>query len=252
MWHTVAPRLAERFSVVCADLRGYGQSGKPATDPEHAAYSKREMAREMVEVMAALGHERFMVAGHDRGARVAYRMAFDHPERVEKLAVLDIVPIYNMWARMDARAARAAYHWLLLAQDAPLPERLIGGDPIFYLHNCLQRWAAPGFQYAPEALAAYEKSFSNPETIHASCEDYRAGATIDLVIDTEDYGKRKIGCPTLVLWGGGRAGGGRPETLDTWREWAADVRGKALPCGHFLPEEAPEETAAALGEFFGG
>ena len=250
MWHAVAPALAEQFTVVVPDLRGYGRSGKPAGGGDSSAYSKRTMAAEMVEVMRALGHTRFGVAGHDRGGRVAYRLAFDHPDVVTKLAILDIVPTYHMWQRMESRlGGLGGYHWYFLAQPEPLPEKLIAADPIYFLHNCLERWAGKGFQYAPEAMAEYERSFSDPGTIHGSCEDYRAGARIDVEIDTADYGVRKIRQPMLALWGGAR---GNRDDLPIWREWADDARGKALDCGHFLPEEDPKATTEALRDFFSG
>jgi haloacetate dehalogenase len=251
MWHAVAPGLASRFTVVAADLRGYGDSAKPPAGDGYAAYSKRQMARDMVEVMAALGFDRFSVAGHDRGGRVAYRMAFDHPAAVNRVATLDIVPTHAQWSAMDRGAALAGYHWLLLAQPAPLPERLIGGAPLFYLHDCLRRWAAPGFTFAPEAMAEYERAFSNPETVRATCDCYRAGAHIDFRIDGDDYGVRKIICPLLTLWGNGGVGRRRAGIVETWREWADDVRGLGIDCGHFLPEEAPGPVLAALLEFFG-
>ena len=252
-WHAVAPVLAERFTVVVPDLRGYGASGKPASDPEHLAYSKRTMAQDMVDVMVILGHGRYAVAGHDRGGRVAYRMALDHPERVTKLAVLDIVPTYATWEAMNWRSAIGSYHWQFLAQAEPLPERLIAADPVFYLHDTIARWANPGFVFDPDALAEYEAAFSNPATVHACCEDYRAGASIDYALDQADLGTRKITCPLLCLWGDrGRPVAGPDFRLPTWREWADDVSGGPVACGHFLPEEAPAETASRLLAFFAG
>lgn len=250
MWHAVAPALARDFTVVCPDLRGYGDSSKPGST-HGSAYTKRLMAQDMVEVMAALGFDRFSVAGHDRGARVSYRLALDHPAVVTKLATLDVVPTYIQWQRLETRrAALGGYHWLFLAQPEPLPEKLIASDPIFYLHNCLARWAGPGFTFAPEAMAEYERCFSDPAVVHGSCECYRAGATLDVDIDAADYGTRKISCPMLAIWGEGRSPGGRDDVLDAWKEWATDVRGLAVPCGHFIPEEAPETTIAALRSFF--
>lgn len=249
MWHAVAPMLAAKFTVVCPDLPGYGDSSKPPSVPGHLPYSKRGMAAELVAAMAALGFERFRLAGHDRGARVAYRMALDHPERVERLATLDIIPTYSTWEAMNWRAAMGSYHWQFLAQPAPLPETLIAADPVFYLRNTLARWAAPGFQFHPEALAEYERCFSNPETVRACCEDYRAGATTDHEIDAADYGKRKITCPMLALWGQ-RPGATARDMLPVWGEWAEDVRGGPVSSGHFLAEEAPEETGRLLGQFF--
>jgi haloacetate dehalogenase len=249
MWHAVAPVLAERFTVVCADLRGYGDSGKPEPGPGIVNYTKRAMARDMVEVMGRLGFPQFGVAGHDRGGRVSYRMALDHPGAVTKLATLDIVPTYVQWQTMATRqGGLGGYHWYFLAQPAPLPERLIGADPIYYLHNCLARWAAPDFTFDPAAMAEYERCFAKPEVVHGSCNCYRAGATLDVDIDAADYGKKKIACPMLALWGDRT--GRRPGLIPTWQEWADDVRGEALPCGHFLPEEAPAETTRALLAFF--
>ena len=251
MWHEIAGPLAERFTVVCADLRGYGDSGKPAGGGDYAAYSKRVMAQDMVEVMKALGFERFFAAGHDRGGRVAYRMALDHPDVVTKLATLDIVPTHAQWRSLDWRRSMGAYHWYFLAQPEPMPERLIGSDPVFYLHHLLPKWSATGFSFAPEAMAEYERCYSDPGTIHGSCEDYRAGATIDFAIDDADYGKRKIACPMLAIQGD-RGRGLDPAFLATWKEWADDVRAIGIASGHFLPEEAPGPTLAALLEFFGG
>ncbi len=212
IWHQVAPRLARRFTVIVPDLRGYGDSDRPPSDPLHVPYSKRAMAAEMVEVMRLLGHERFAVVGHDRGARVAYRMAFDHPQSVVKIASLDVVP--TLW-----------------------------------LDECLRRWAAPGFAFAPAALAEYRRCFADPAVVHATCEDYRAGATIDVEHDKADFGKRRIECKLLALWGEQGLARRSADPLVVWREWAADVRGGPVRCGHFLPEEAPEETASALEAF---
>jgi haloacetate dehalogenase len=249
MWHQVAPALAERCTVVCPDLRGYGDSGKPASDPEHAVYSKRATAREMVEVMAALGFARFLVAGHDRGGRVAHRLALDHPERVERMAVLDIVPTRTVFRATDQAIATGYYHWFFLIQPYGLPERLIGADPIYYLRRKLGAWAALD-NFAPEALAEYERCFSDPATIHASCEDYRAAAAIDLAHDEADL-DRRIRCPLLVLWGGRGLMERHFDVLATWRDKAAGpVTGRALDCGHFLAEERPAETASELLAFF--
>lgn len=250
MWHAIAPALAQSYTVICADLPGYGDSSKPPSTSDHAPYSKRAMARDLVEAVTKLGFERFSVAGHDRGGRVAYRMALDHPDRVARLATLDIVPTYSTWKAMDWRGAFGSYHWLLLAQAAPLPETLIAGDPMFYLHNTLQRWAAPGFEFEAAALAEYERAFANPETVRACCEDYRAGAGIDYQLDEADFGKRKIACPMLALWGQ-REGAPPRNVIEVWNDWAEDVRGLPIRSGHFLAEEAPGPTLAALLEFFG-
>jgi haloacetate dehalogenase len=250
MWHRVAPRLAERFTVVVPDLRGYGDSGKPAGDPAHHAYSKRTMALDQVAVMRHLGHERFAVAGHDRGGRVAYRLALDHPGRVTRLAVLDIAPTVHVFDRVDRHTATRTFHWFFLIQPCDFPERLIGADPAYFLRHLLERWSGDGLApFAPEALAEYVRCFSDPATIHATCEDYRAGASADYDADAADQGRRRITCPVLVLWGG-QDPGRRGDLLSVWRRWADDVRGQALPCGHFLAEEQPEATAAALHAFF--
>ncbi len=250
MWHRVAPALARSHTVVCADLRGYGDSGKPPDDPEHGTYAKRAMAQDQVEAMQALGHARFAVVGHDRGGRVAHRMCLDHAERITRAAVLDIVPTRTLFAGLTRELALGYYHWLFLAQPAPLPERLIGADPIFYLHWKLSGWGGHGLDiYAPEALAEYQRCFRDPATIHASCADYRAAASIDLAHDEADLARR-ITCPLLVLWGERGLMQRHFDVLATWRERASGpVAGRALPCGHFLPEEAAEATTAVLAEF---
>ena len=245
MWHKLAPRLAQDFSVVLADLRGYGESSKPPTAPDHAPYSKRAMARDMVALMQRLGFEQFDVAGHDRGGRCAYRVALDHPERVRKLAVLDIIPTYEAFRRADMRFALGYWHWFFLAQPYPLPERMIGANPDNYYFRGTRDL------FAPEALADYLRCVHDPATIHAMCEDYRAGATIDYVLDQADYGQRRIACPLLALWGSR----GQLETwydvVSIWRDWADDVRGRAIDSGHYLAEEAPDATYAELAAFFG-
>jgi len=250
MWHKIAPQLAERFTVVAADLRGYGDSSKPESGPRHEAYSKRAMAQDQVEAMAALGFERFAVAGHDRGGRVAHRMALDHPDRVTRLAVLDIVPTHTVFARADAKLAMAYYHWFFLAQPYDLPERLIGADPTYYLTRKLAHWGRDQAAFTRNARSEYARCFRNPATIHASCEDYRAGATIDLEHDEADLGI-KVLAPLLALWGEDGFVGRNYDVLGTWREKAESVTGRAVPGGHFLPEEAPEETLAAMTAFFG-
>ncbi len=249
MWHRVAPRLAEDFTVVAADLRGYGDSGKPASDPDHAAYSKRASAADQVAMMRELGFERFAVAGHDRGGRVAHRMALDHPERIDRLAVLDIAPTHKVFAAADRRLATLYYHWFFLIQPNGLPERLIGNDPEFYIRHKMGGGLGDPEAFAPEAMAEYIRCFSDPATIHASCEDYRAAASIDLEHDEADL-DRRLNCPLLVLWGAKGVVAQLYDVLDVWRERAADVRGEALDCGHYLAEEAPAETYAALRDFF--
>jgi haloacetate dehalogenase len=249
MWHRVAPPLARRFTVVAADLRGYGGSSKPPSGPDHAAYAKRAMAADMVEVMAALGFPAFAVAGHDRGGRVGHRMALDHPATVTRLAVLDIVPTHTMWQQMDKELAMATYHWLFLAQPDGLPEKLIGADPAWWVREKLRRWAGDPDAFAPEAVAEYVRCFSDPAAIHASCEDYRAGATVDDEQDAADLGHRRIACPLLVLWGEQGIARRAEDPLAAWRPWAHDLRGQGVPAGHFLPEETPAETLAALDAF---
>jgi haloacetate dehalogenase len=253
MWHKIAPGLAERFTVVAPDSRGYGASSRPPAGDDHAGYGKRRMAADLVEVMGALGFARFFVAGHDRGGRVAYRMALDHPERVAKLAVLDIVPTYEQFAAVNREAALGSFHWYFLAQPAPFPERLIGADPEYFIRHMLRAWAGTPTCFSDEALAEYIRCFKDPEVIHASCEDYRAGAYVDCQLDAADLeAGRKIACPVLAIWGEGGRPHKRRAVLETWRRWADDVQGAPLPCGHFLAEEAPAETRAALEKFFAG
>lgn len=250
-WHRIAPALAERHTVVLPDLRGHGWSAAPRSR-DGEAYTKRLMADDIVSLMERLGHIRFSVVGHDRGGRVAYRLALDHPGRVEKVAVLDIVPTGAMWAGMGAALAMRTYHWLFLAQPEPLPETLIGRDPVFYLDWTLASWTQNRdlSAFDPRALAHYRAGFNEPSRIHAMCEDYRAGATLDRAHDDADRaaGKR-ITRPLLALWGRGGIPAQGVSPLDVWRDWASDVRGGALDCGHFLPEEAPEQTLAALRDF---
>ena len=248
MWHKVAPSLAERFTVVAADLRGYGASGKPAGGDRHEAYSKRAMAADQAALMSGLGFARFAVVGHDRGARVTHRLALDHAERVTHAAVLDICPTLAMYERTDMAFASAYYHWFFLIQPYDLPERLIGADPDYYMSRKVGAWGANIEVFDPEALEAYKAAFRKPETIHASCEDYRAAASIDLEHDRADL-DRKLECPLLVLWGAKGVVGRTYDVLEVWRERAADVRGQALPTGHFLAEEDPAATLDALMGF---
>ncbi|HYM71174.1 MAG TPA: alpha/beta hydrolase [bacterium] len=243
MWHKIAPLLARDFTVVATDLRGYGDSSKPPTTPDHTPYSKRRMALDQIQVMRRLDFERFFVAGHDRGGRCAYRMALDHPERVRKLAVLDIVPTGEAYRRANMAFGLGYWHWFFLAQPYDLPERMIGADPdAYYLR---QRHL-----FTPDALEDYVRCFHNRDAIHAMCEDYRAGATIDFTLDEADRGTRRIACPVLALWGRRGMLERWYDVLAIWRDWADDVRGRALDCGHFLPEEAPEETYKELHQFF--
>ena len=248
MWHRLAPRLAKRFTVVMPDLRGYGDSSKPASVDNHESYSKRAMANDQVEVMSQLGFERFSVVGHDRGGRVAHRMVRDHPTRIDKIAVLDIAPTALMYGQTDKAFATAYYHWFFLIQPSGLPERLIGADPEFYLTYKLKAWCKTPGAISDPALKEYKRCFSNPLVIHASCEDYRASASIDLEHDQTNEGE-KIDHPLLVLWGALGFVGATYDMLASWREVASNVQGHSVPGGHFLPEEAPEETLKALLEF---
>jgi haloacetate dehalogenase len=250
MWHKIAPALAEHFTVVAADLRGYGESSKPTTTPDHEPYSKRAMARDMIALMRHFGFERFAVAGHDRGGRVAYRLALDHPERVEQLAVLDILPTWEHYRRAGADFAMAYWHWFFLPQPYPLPEKLIGGDPEWFFKRNWPAASEPPAFFDPEAVADYWRAFSDPRTVHAICEDYRAAATIDCRFDEADFGKRRIACPLLVLWGKHGILEKLYDPLEVWRGWADDVRGFAIDSGHYLAEERPDETLAALLDFF--
>ena len=251
IWHRIAPRLAQRFTVVATDLRGYGDSSKPAGLPDHANYSKREMARDQVGVMRALGFDRFDVAGHDRVARVAHRLAVDHPQRVRRLALLDIAPTKAMYEQTTLEFARAYWWWFFLIQPAPLPERLIGADPEFYLRTKLGGGSAGLSPFAPQAWAEYLRCLRDPAAVHAGCEDYRAAAGIDLEHDRADEAAgRKIRCPVLVLWGERGVIERCFRPLQDWARVAEDVRGHALPAGHYLPEEVPERVYSEFIDFF--
>ena len=249
MWHEVAPGLAERFTVVASDLRGYGDSGKPASDARHLVYSKRATARDQIELMESLGFRRFLVAGHDRGGRVGHRMALDHSDRVEKLAVLDIVPTHKVFSTVDKEIATGYYHWFFLIQGNGLPETLIGHDPGHYLQAKLRQWAGDANAFDRRAMQEYIRCFSDPACIHASCEDYRAAASVDFTHDEADM-DRKLQCPLLVLWGEKGLMERHYDVPATWRERASDVRGRKLACGHFLAEEKPKETMTELLSFF--
>lgn len=255
MWRSVAPLLARNFTVICADLRGYGRSGCPASTTDHAPYAKRAMAQDMVIVMERLGFPRFSVAGHDRGGRVAYRMALDHPKRVNRIAVLDVIPTGTVWDRADARFALAYWQWSLLAQPEPLPERVLAAAPEAIVDNALGGWGTPSTFFPADVRAAYIEALRNPAHIHAICEEYRAAATLDRQYDEADrIAGRRIACPLLALWSAHgaldtwyvEAGGPIPH----WQAWSDDVQGHPLNAGHFFPEEAPEPTAEALGRFF--
>jgi haloacetate dehalogenase len=249
MWHRVAPLLAQRFTVVCADLRGYGDSGKPPGGGDHAAYSKRTMARDQLEVMGALGFERFAVAAHDRGARVALRLALDHPDAVLRLAILDIVPTRTIYATVDQQRATTVWRYFFLTQPYDLPERLIASAPQYYLDWTLDEWCGTPGALSEEAVAEYRRCFDRA-TIHATCEDYRAGASIDLRDDEADANDR-LSCPTLLLWSE-RGIGDAYDVAAIWRERSTELTGRALDCGHFIAEERPDETAAELVSFFAG
>lgn len=251
IWHKVAPRLAEKFNVVATDLRGYGDSAKPPAVPGHESYSKRVMARDQAELMSALGHERFLLVGHDRGGRVAHRLAIDHPARVAKLVVLDIAPTLAMYEQTTEVFARAYWHWFFLILPAHVPETMIGADPRQYLRHKMGESLALGV-FAKEAWAEYERCFT-PGAIHASCEDYRAAATIDLVQDRADRDAgRGIQCPLLVLWGARGIIERCFRPIEEWKRVAADVRGRALAAGHYLPEEIPDMLVVELEAFLGG
>jgi haloacetate dehalogenase len=258
MWRGVAPLLARNFTVVCADLRGYGRSGCPISAAGHASYTKRAMAQDMVVVMEHLGFRRFSVAGHDRGGRVAYRLALDHPDRVERLAVLDIVPTDTVWQRADARFALAFWPWSLLAQCEPLPERILTAAADAIVDDALARWGSPSTVFPSEVRAAYVQALQEPTHAHAICEEYRAAATLDRAHDEADrVGGRRITCPVLVLWSAQGALGTwyveESGPIAIWQAWCDRiVQGHALNAGHFFPEEVPEQTADALNCFFGG
>ena len=263
-WHRIAPELARHFSLVIPDLRGYGASSGPQTGPQtagqttdatdagHKAYSKRAMAQDFASVMEALGHGRFAVVSHDRGARAGYRLALDHAARVERLATLDIVTTHDAWSDMTKENAIGRFHWAFLARPAPFPETMIGANPVYFLDYLLAQWTAAKdlSAFDPGALAHYREAFSRPEVIHASCEDYRAGASFDPELDARDKaaGKR-ISMPMLALWGAQRKNGFVNKPLETWKSWCPHVRGEPIESGHFLAEEAPVATLAALLPF---
>ncbi|MET0181944.1 MAG: alpha/beta hydrolase [Caulobacterales bacterium] len=249
MWGKIAGDLANDFTVIAPDLRGYGLSSKPQAAKDGAAYSKRTMANDAIALMKHFGHERFMVAGHDRGGRVAYRLALDHPNAVSKVSILDIMPTGEIWARADHRFALGYWHWSFLAQPAPNPEHFIiaGGAESFFF-DFMFRGAKKIFD--ADAMEDYRCALANSETIRSICDDYRAGAGFDRKLDLEQRGRAKISCPTQVLWGANGAVGAWYDVLGIWKNWTDDLVGEGLPCGHFLPEERPAETLAALRRFF--
>ncbi|KQS73899.1 alpha/beta hydrolase [Modestobacter sp. Leaf380] len=251
MWSSVAPDLARDHTLVIPDLRGYGDSGKPADGEGHAGHSFRAMAADVAALMRDLGHERYAVVGHDRGARVTHRLALDHPDAVTRAAVLDVLPTTHVYANVDRRLATAYYHWFFYLQPEPLPENLIAGDPTGYLHSLLGGWGSGLDVCSPAQLAEYERCFADPDTRHAMLEDYRAGASIDLEHDEADAAAgRRVSCPLLVLWGSaGVVGTGPDDVLAVWRERADDVTGQPVEAGHFLVDERPAETVAALRAF---
>jgi haloacetate dehalogenase len=255
-WLKVAPTLAREFSVVATDLRGYGDSEKPPGGDDHSGYSFRAMAQDQVEVMAALGFDRFMTAGHDRGARVLHRMCLDHPGKVTRAAILDIIPQHYLYSHINKQWATFSWHWFFNIQPAPLPEKMMGADPDWFIEKKLAKTQQGLSFFDPAALAEYKRCFRNPDTIHAICEDYRAGAGIDLEHDEQDFkAGRKIECPVLLLWGatGGVGRNHNPGPAEIWNSYASNiVAAKAVASGHYLSEEAPAETTAALREFFAG
>ena len=248
MWNKIAPRLAEDFTVVCPDLRGYGDSAKVEGDPDHINYSKRVMAQDQVDVMQNLGFEQFYLVGHDRGGRVSHRLTKDHPGNVLKLVTLDIIPTRTMFQIVNKDFATSTYHWFFLIQPYDFPERVIGADPEFYAGRGFNRVKDADTVFTPEALNDYLRCFNNPGTIHAVCEDYRAGASIDLVHDDADF-EQKVNCPMLAMWSSTGYVGRTQDVLKVWQDYATDVRGKSLTCGHYIAEEMPDEAYAAIKEF---
>lgn len=249
IFHKLAPLLQDKVTMVMADLRGYGDAPKPPSDATHSAYSKRAMAQDMAEIMAHLGHETFAVVGHDRGGRVAHRLACDYRDRVTHLSVLDIAPTLSMYEGTDMAFATAYYHWFFLIQKAPLPETLIGADPEFYLRTKFAQWSASDNWLDERLFQHYLSAFKNPKVIHASCEDYRAAATIDLIHDRKDSAD-KLQMPVQALWGDGGFVGRSYDVIAEWEKRAVNVIGQAVKGGHFVPEEAPDETAKALLSFW--
>ncbi|SBV31772.1 Fluoroacetate dehalogenase [uncultured Sphingopyxis sp.] len=249
MWRQVADRLASHFTIIAPDIRGYGRSTQPPEREGHAAYAKRLMAWDMIAVMRSFGHERFFVAGHDRGGRIAYRMALDYPGAIRKLSILDIIPTGEVWARADARFALGYWHWAFLAQPAPLPERLIGADPETFFFK--EQFPGAADYLDPVGYRDYLACMENPAVIHAMCQDYRAGASYDRVLDQHEKGKVRIDIPLQILWGSRGALEQWYDVLAVWREWGSKVEGQPVEAGHFLAEENAAATGDALLDFFG-
>ncbi|MBD3829342.1 MAG: alpha/beta hydrolase [Arcobacter sp.] len=248
MWHKVVEKLSKEYYIVCPDLRGYGDSSKPKGDEKHLTYSKKSMAKDMITLMQKLGFDKFFVAGHDRGARVTHRMCLDYPNNILKACVMDITPTYHMFKNTNQAFATGYYHWFFLIQPDFLPETMIGNNPRYYLEEKLKRWSAKGSVFDKKAIDEYVRCFDK-DSIHATCEDYRAGASIDMSDDEKDR-NRKISTPLLVLWGEKGFVNKTYDVLNVWKEYALDLSGEALDCGHFLPEEKPKEVSQKLKEFF--
>ena len=248
LWRKIAPLFAENYTVICSDLRGYGDSDKPQSDKKHLTYSKKTMGLDQNELMKKLGFKEYFLVGHDRGGRVAHRMAIDFKENIKKISVLDIVPTSHVFKNTNAILAKRYYHWFFLIQSYPLPETMIGNDPEYYIRSKLQMWGANNEYLTEEIIQEYLRCFTT-ETIQASCEDYRAGASIDLVHHEEDFDK-KISCPLQVLWGSKATIEELYDPIKVWKEWALHVEGQSIDCGHFLPEESPVETYNAIINFF--
>ena len=248
LWRKIAPLFAENYTVICSDLRGYGDSDKPQSDKKHLTYSKKTMGLDQNELMKKLGFKEYFLVGHDRGGRVAHRMAIDFKENIKKISVLDIVPTSHVFKNTNAILAKRYYHWFFLIQSYPHPETMIGNDPEYFIRSKLQMWGANNEYLTEDIIQEYLRCFTT-ETIQASCEDYRAGASIDLVHHEEDFDK-KISCPLQVLWGSKAFVEELYDPIKVWKEWALNVEGQSIDCGHFLPEESPVETYNAIINFF--
>lgn len=250
-WHRIAPTLARSFTVVAPDLRGYGDSSKPDGGDDHSGYSFRSMGADNAEIMTQLGFDRFQVAGHDRGARVAFRMALDYPDRIERVAALDIVPTHHALTNVTLGWGLEAYHWFFMAQKAPFPEKLLTADLDYYIDYKLNKKGVGLQIFSPEAMAEYKRC-TTPEQIHAVCEDYRATVSVDLAMDTADFGRKTIRCPVLVLWGSNSHCGRHFKPIEAWHPWAPDLRGWAIPTGHYPAEQRPDIVYDAFWRFFSG